>query len=93
MLLLSVIKLIKSQLLLSPNFSILLVLLYGLYTITFNGIGYVYAEELSGCDQQTLSLVDCPDLVARDGEQISRIDNNNKKGNIEEQIPSVIPFP
>ena len=81
------------QSLLSTNFSILLVLLFGLYAITFNGIGYVYAEELSDCDQQTFSLVDCPDLVARDGEQISRIDNDNKKGNIEEQIPSVIPFP
>jgi hypothetical protein len=80
------------QSLVSTNFSFLLVLLFGLYAITFNSIGYVYAEELSGCDQQTFSLVDCPDLVLTDEEQFSN-DNDDKKGNIEEQIPSVIPFP
>ena len=76
----------------STNFSFLLVLLFGFYAITFNGIGYVYAEELSDCDQRTFSLVDCADLVLTDEEQFSN-DNDDKKGNIEEQIPSVIPFP
>jgi len=56
----------------------------------FNGIGYIYAQEFTDCVRQTFSLVDCPKSSTSDEESYN--DNDDSK-NIEEQIPSVIPFP
>jgi hypothetical protein len=41
------------------------------------------------CDRQSFSPVDCP---TSSSEEFSN-ENNGKSGNIEEQIPSVLPFP
>jgi hypothetical protein len=41
------------------------------------------------CDPQTFSPVDCP--TSEDEE--TNNDDDDDRGNIEEQIPSVIPFP
>ena len=43
------------------------------------------------CDRQTLSPVDCPPLSSEDEETENDIEEQG--GNIEDQIPSVIPFP
>jgi hypothetical protein len=66
-----------------------LVILFGFSYIVFSDLGHIYAQESSDCDRQTFSLVDCPGFSSGDG----RINNNNDGQNIEQQIPSVIPFP
>ena len=58
----------------------------------FNGHNHVYAQEFTDCDRRTFSLVDCLESLPRDEEEYSN-DHEGEKGNIEEQIPSVIPFP
>jgi hypothetical protein len=42
------------------------------------------------CDRQTFSPVDCPQLSV---EETDTDGDEDDTGNIEEQIPSVIPFP
>ena len=42
------------------------------------------------CNQQTFSSVDCPESSP---EEQPNSDDDDDIGNIEEQIPSVIPFP
>jgi hypothetical protein len=64
-----------------------LVLLSGFSAIASSGLAYIYAQESSDCDRQTFSLVDCPESSSRDEE------TSNNGENIEQQIPSVIPFP
>ena len=54
------------------------------------GIGDIYAQEFPDCDRQTFSLLDCPESSTSD-EQSN--DDKDDSINIEEQIPSVIPFP
>ena len=61
------------------------VLLLGFSVTMFNGHGHVYAQEFTDCYRHTFSLVDCPKTLPND--------DDGEKGNIEEQIPSVVPFP
>ena len=42
------------------------------------------------CSRQTFSPVDCP---TSSGQEETNDDGDDDRGNIEEQIPSVIPFP
>lgn len=48
------------------------------------------AQGSTECDRQTFSAVDCP---TSSGEDETNYDGDDDTGNIEEQIPSVIPFP
>jgi hypothetical protein len=77
---------------LSPSFKwipvFLLVLLFGYSAYASS----VEAQESIECDQQSTDLpVDCPPS----SEDVSEINNeiDDGRGNIEEQIPSVLPFP
>lgn len=58
-------------------------------TIFFDKINLVYAQESQSCERETFSLVECPEKSSNENEP------NNEDGevNIEEDIPSVIPFP
>lgn len=70
---------------------ILFVLLIGLSVVAFNGHSRIYAQEFADCNRQAFSLVDCFGSASEGDET-----NGNEEidsGNIEEQIPSVIPFP
>ena len=49
------------------------------------------AQGTTECNRQTFSPVDCP--PSSSGEEKSNNDNEDDSGNIEKQIPSVIPFP
>jgi hypothetical protein len=64
-----------------------LVLLSGFSMFMFTNIDQLYAQESSNCDRETFSLVDCPRSSSGDGE------SDNDGANIEQLIPSVIPFP
>jgi hypothetical protein len=68
--------------------SVFILVLLGYFAI----IADVYAQVSMDCSHQKFSLVDCPSSSSeREG---SYVDENDKDaGNIEEQIPSVIPFP
>ena len=66
---------------------LVLLLVYFTLTSSFEAQGSTETE----CDRQTLSPVDCPPLTSEDEETENAIDEQG--GNIEEQIPSVIPFP
>jgi hypothetical protein len=65
-----------------------LILLSGSFAIAFGGLDHIYVHGSVDCDRQTFSPVDCPTLS---GEETNNDDDD--RGNIEEQIPSVIPFP
>jgi hypothetical protein len=67
--------------------TLFLVLLSGFSAIVSSGLTQVYAQESSDCDRETFSLVDCSHSSSTDEE------TNNDGENIEQQIPSVIPFP
>jgi hypothetical protein len=69
----------------------ILVLLLGFYVIVFNGLGHIHAQEFTDCDRQTFSLVDCLELSS--GQEGTTNDVDDDGDNIEQQIPSVIPFP
>jgi hypothetical protein len=66
-----------------------LILLSGSFAIVFGGLDHIYVQGLVDCDRQTFSPVDCP---TSSGEEETNNDDDDR-GNIEEQIPSVIPFP
>jgi hypothetical protein len=66
---------------------LVLLLVYPALTSSLKAQGSTETE----CDPQTLSPVDCPPLASEDAETENDIDEQD--GNIEEQIPSVIPFP
>jgi hypothetical protein len=68
---------------------IFLILLSGSFAIAFGGLDHIYVQGLVDCDRQTFSPVDCP---TSSGEEETNNDDDDR-GNIEEQIPSVIPFP
>jgi len=59
-------------------------------------LGYfatISSDDVQGsteCSRQTFSPVDCP---TSSGEDETNDDGDGDRGNIEEQIPSVIPFP
>ena len=72
------------------SFSFLLLLLvYFALTSSLEAQGTTTTE--TECDRQTRSPVDCPPLSSEDKETENDIDEQG--GNIEEQIPSVLPFP
>ena len=76
----------KSRLPSYIRISFLLLLILGYFGI-MTGID-AYAS--TDCDQQSSSQVDCPPSSSQGSEN----DNNDvDSGNIEEQIPSVLPFP
>lgn len=66
--------------------SFLLLLILGYFGI-MTGID-TYAS--IDCDQQSSSQVDCPPSSSQGSENDN---NDDDSGNIEEQIPSVLPFP
>jgi hypothetical protein len=67
-----------------------LVLLSGFFVIEFGGLDNIYVQGSVDCDRRTFSPVDCP---TSSGEEETSNDDDDDRGNIEEQIPSVIPFP
>lgn len=62
------------------------ILLLGYFTVVSSGD----AQGSTECDRQTFSPVDCP---ASSEEEPTNNEDNDDIGNIEEQIPTVIPFP
>jgi hypothetical protein len=62
------------------------ILLLGYFTVVSSGD----AQGSTECDRQTFSLVDCP---ISSEEEATNNEDNVAIGNIEEQIPTVIPFP
>jgi hypothetical protein len=52
----------------------------------------LYAQGSIECDRQTFSPVDCH-TSSSGQEELNNDNENDDRGNIEEQIPSVIPFP
>jgi hypothetical protein len=65
-------------------------LLSGFFVIAFGGLDHIDVQGSIDCDPQTFSSVDCP---SSSGEEETENDNDDDRGNIEEEIPSVIPFP
>jgi hypothetical protein len=61
------------------------ILLLGYFTV----VSSVDAQGSTECDRQTFSPVDCP----TSSEEVTNNEDNDAIGNIEEQIPTVIPFP
>ena len=58
-------------------------------SIFFGKVDLVYAQESPSCDREKFSLVECPEKSSNENEP----NNEDGEGNIEEDIPSVIPFP
>ena len=50
------------------------------------------AQGSTGCDRQAFSPVDCPPSSSGEDETNNN-DDDDDSGNIEKQIPSVLPFP
>jgi hypothetical protein len=63
-------------------------LLSGFTAIAFGGLDHIYVHGSVDCDRQTFSLTECHESSSTLEET-----NNDDNGNIEQQIPSVIPFP
>jgi len=70
---------------------IFLILLSGFFAIAFGGLDHIYVQGSVDCDRQTFSLVDCPESSSE--EKGTNNDDDDNGQNIEQQIPSVIPFP
>jgi hypothetical protein len=68
-----------------------LILLSGSFAIAFGGLDHIYVQGSVDCDRQIFSLVDCPESSS--GQEGTDDNDVNDGENIEEQIPSVIPFP
>jgi hypothetical protein len=66
-----------------------LILLSGFFVIEFGGLNHIYIKASVDCDHQTSSPVDCPRSSGE--EETNNVDDD--RGNIEKDIPSVIPFP
>lgn len=66
-----------------------LVLLFGFFVIAFDWLDQINVHGFVDCDLQTSSSVDCPPSSG----EIETNDDDDDSGNIEDQIPSVIPFP
>jgi hypothetical protein len=68
-----------------------LVLLSGFSVIAFSGLDHIDVQGSVDCDRQIFSLVDCPESSS--GEEGTNDNDVDDGENIEEQIPTVIPFP
>lgn len=68
-----------------------LLLLSGFSVISSSGLHHINVLGSVDCDRQTFSLVDCPESSL--GQEGTDDNDVNDGENIEEQIPSVIPFP
>ena len=68
-----------------------LVLLSGFSVIAFSGLDHIGVQGSVDCDRQIFSLVDCPESSS--GEEGTNDNDVDDGENIEEQIPTVIPFP
>jgi hypothetical protein len=66
-----------------------LVLLFGFFVIEFGWHDQVNVHGSIDCDLQTSASVDCPTSSG----EVETNDDDDDSGNIEDQIPSVIPFP
>ena len=66
-----------------------LVLLFGFFVIEFGWHDQVNVYGSIDCDLQTSASVDCPTLSG----EVETNEDDYDSGNIEDQIPSVIPFP
>jgi hypothetical protein len=66
----------------------LLVLLSGFPIVAVSGLQNNGVYGSVDCDRQTFSSIECPESSSRDEET-----DDDDIGNIEEQIPSVLPFP
>jgi hypothetical protein len=78
--------------LLSPKsvlFFTLIVLFVFSVSLLIGDLGYMNAQGSTDCNRQTFSLVNCPGSLSSNGEA----DKDHGEANIEQQIPSVIPFP
>jgi hypothetical protein len=58
-------------------------------SLLIGDLGYMNAQGSTDCNRQTFSLVNCPGSLSSNGEA----DKDHGEANIEQQIPSVIPFP
>jgi hypothetical protein len=58
-------------------------------SLLIGDLGYLNAQGSTDCNRQTFSLVNCPGSLSNNGEAYK----DNGEANIEQQIPSVIPFP
>jgi len=70
--------------------SFFLVLLSGFSVIAFSGLYHIDVQGSVDCDRQIFSLVDCPESSS--GEEGTNDNDVDDRENIEEQIPTVIPF-
>jgi hypothetical protein len=68
-----------------------LVLLSGFSVIAFSSLYHIDVQGSVDCDRQIFSLVDCPESSS--GEEGTNDKDGDDGENIEEQIPTVIPFP
>ncbi len=67
-----------------------LVLFSGFSAIAFSGLYHIDVQGSVDCDREIFSLVDCPESSS--GEEGTTNDDDDGE-NIEQQIPTVIPFP
>lgn len=67
-----------------------LILLSGSLAIAFGELDHIYVQGSVDCDRQTFSPMDCLPSSSGEDESNNGIDDS---GNIEEEIPSVLPFP
>jgi hypothetical protein len=82
------IKLTSSYKLVSIFF---LLLFSGFSVISFSGLDHINVHGSVDCDRQTFSMVDCPESPS--GQEETNDNDVDDGDNIEEQNPSVIPFP
>ena len=70
-----------------PNWiPVFIVVLLGYFAF----VSSVDVQGSTDCNRQTVSPVDCP---SSSSEEETENDDDDDRGNIEEKIPSVIPFP
>ena len=68
-----------------------LVLLAGFSVIAFSALDHIDVQGSVDCDREIFSIVDCPESSS--GEVGTTNDDDDNGQNIEQQIPTVIPFP
>jgi hypothetical protein len=68
-----------------------LVLLAGFSAIAFSALDHIDVQGSVDCDREIFSLVDCPESSS--GEEGTNDNDVDDGENIEEQIPTFIPFP
>jgi hypothetical protein len=70
----------------------LFILLSGFSIIAVGGLQHNDVHGSVDCDRQTFSLIECPESSSGDA-KTDNADTNDNIGNIEQQIPSILPFP